>query len=284
MTNDQDIVTDQILGDDFADVTRLSADTRRLAAGLERAEARSIVNGYYQMQEQRIRTAAQTRERVGSEASQTLSSFFNRRTETLENLYKAALKAYAGSQTVGRWSLSVKGIGPVIAAGLLAHINVEVAKNAGSVWRYAGLDPTLPKPAKGELRQYNAALKRLCWLAGESFVKVSGRDDAVYGQLYVARKQREVAHNEAGQFADQAAVEAQRVGKTTQAYQHNIKGQLAPAHIHARAKRYVVKLFLSHWHHVAFESHYEVPPERPYILTQPEHSQHFRGPPNWPMD
>ena len=288
MTNDYnediDLATAEIIGDDYADVQRLSNETRQLAAGMQRPEVRSIVNGYYQMQQQRIRTAAHFREQVGSNASQSLTEYFMDRTRNLENLYKSALMAYVRNQQVGRWSLSIKGIGPVIAAGLLAHIDIEKAKNVGSLWRFAGQDPTLPKAKKGEKRQYNANLKQLCWLAGESFVKVSKHDDAVYGKMYVIRKEQEIARNESGQFEERALQEAERVGKTTQAYQYNIKGKLAPGHIHARSKRYAVKLFLSHWHYVAFECRYGTPPEKPYILTKPEHSEHFIAPPNWPMD
>ena len=58
---------------------------------------------------------------------------------------------------------------------------------------------------------------------------------------------------------------------------------LPPAHIHARAKRYAVKLFLSHWHHVAYMIEYDgQEPPKPYILNQDGHT-HFLAPPNWPM-
>ena len=117
-------------------------------------------------------------------------------------------------------------------------------------------------------------------------MKVSGRDGAVYGQVYAARKEREIARNEMLEFKEQAEekLRTTNIGKTTEAYQHYSQGKLPPAHLHMRAKRYAVKLFLSHWHHVAFEEQYGVPPERPYILTQPEHSQHFIEPPGWPLD
>ena len=35
-----------------------------------------------------------------------------------------------------------RGIGPVIAAGLLANIDIKQAPTVGHIWRFAGLDPT----------------------------------------------------------------------------------------------------------------------------------------------
>ena len=270
----------------FEDITRLTTHMRNLAAQMGQSEARSLVDAYYQMQNQRIRTAAQLRELGTDEAADTMHGFLKGRTENMEHLYASTLHAYAKGSRVGRWSLSVKGIGPVIAAGLLAHINIERCPNVGPLWRFAGLDPTLPKAQKGEKHHHNASLKKLCWKVGESFVKVSGREDAFYGQVYVARKEREIARNEMGEFQGQAVhkLETNNIGKDTDAYAAYSQGKLPPAHLHMRAKRYAVKLFLSHWHYVAFESRYGVPPEKPYILTKPEHSQHFITPPGWPMD
>jgi hypothetical protein len=57
---------------------------------------------------------------------------------------------------------------------------------------------------------------------------------------------------------------------------------LPPARIHRRAVRYAVKLFLAHYHHVAYEVEFGEPPPKPYVI---EHLGHvdFIGPPNWPM-
>ena len=114
---------------------------------------------------------------------------------------------------------TLHGVGPVIAAGLLAHIDITRANTAGSIWRFAGLDPT-SEWKKGTKRPHNAALKTLCWKLGESFVKISGKEDSVYGKLYKERKAEESAKNERGEFADQAKqkLEKFKIGKTTDAY------------------------------------------------------------------
>ena len=127
------------------------------------------------------------------------------------------------------------------------------------------------------------------WKIGESFVKVKSNENDIYGKVYDARKQREVVKNERGDFADQAeaALTEKKYGKDTEARKAYEEGKLPKARIHARAKRYATKLFLSHWHHVAYESHFGTPPPKPYIMERPEADPtgaphiHFKKPPHW---
>ena len=87
----------------------------------------------------------------------------------MEGQIKRALEKYVDNHPVGSWLTSIHGIGPVIAAGLLAHIDIARAPTVGHIWRFAGLDPTT-KWEKKTRRPWNAALKVLTWKAGESFV------------------------------------------------------------------------------------------------------------------
>jgi hypothetical protein len=135
-------------------------------------------------------------------------------------------------------------------------------------------------------RPWNGSLKRLCYLIGESFVKVSGNDNAVYGKVYTARKQRETMKNERGDYADQAkrALSEKNYGADTDARKHYEAGRLPPARIHLRSHRYATKLFLSHYHHVAYVIEHGRPPPKPYIMErEPDVHLHFLAPPNWPM-
>ena len=134
-------------------------------------------------------------------------------------------------------------------------------------------------------RPFNAKLKVLVWKIGESFVKVSNNDNDVYGHIYKERKELEDERNEAGQFSDQAEriLTEKNIGKTTDAYKAYSQGKLPPAHIHARAKRYSAKLFLAHYHHVAYEAEHGTPPPKPYVIDHLKHA-HYIAPPNWPMD
>ena len=78
---------------------------------------------------------------------------------------------------IGPWAMATIGVGPVICAGVIARIDIHRAPTVGHIWRFAGLDPT-QKWEKGKKRPWNTDLKRICWLLGESFVKVINNDDA----------------------------------------------------------------------------------------------------------
>jgi hypothetical protein len=166
-------------------------------------------------------------------------------------------------------------------------------------------------------RPWNADLKVLCWKIGESFVKQSGRESDFYGKLLLQRKAYEIGRNERGELADQAAevMRTKKIGKGTDAYpwyagcvtptaaneyreriaagEEGVKpkrvpegeGQLMlpPGHIHARAKRWAVKLFLSHWHWVAHIEHFGREPVEAYSLAVLGGHTHKIEVPNWPM-
>ncbi len=269
-------------------VTKLTRDLRRAAGGpggLKTREVRYLVDLYYQMQRNRIRAAHQIRsgEKDDEETEpHELLTWALDQFETVEKQIPGAMKVYAESTDVGRWLLSIHGIGPVLAAGLLAHIDIERAQTVGAIWRFAGLDPTLKWKAKTK-RPWNARLKTLCWKVGDSFVKQRNSEKDTYGKIYDQRKAQEVSRNTAGDFKDQAAetLEVKRITdkKTKEIYE---SGKLPDGRIDLRARRYAVKLFLSHLHHVMYEVRYSKLPPKPYILTKPDHA-HFYGPPNWPL-
>ncbi len=288
-------------------VKRLSRDIVKASGVASVDEARYLVDTYYQLQDYRKASNNQARSLIGEGEPHEVITWAAEQMDVLENQIKRALAAWADSQPVAVWAQTIVGIGPVISAGLSAHIDISRAPTAGHIWRFAGLDPTskwLPKTK----RPWNAALKVLCWKIGESFVKVSGNPNDIYGKVYAERKALEISRNDNGDFAEQAAaiLASKNIGKDTDAYKAYVTGKLPPAHIHARAKRYAVKLFLSHYHHVAYKIANGEPPPFPYVLTlrmcvnghvaqaQPEgicptcgsrdtRRQHsdFIGPPNW---
>ena len=92
---------------------------------------------------------------------------------------KAAVKEYGIYEYVSR----VKGIGPMLAAQLVALIDIERAATVSALWRYAGyavFDGERERPRKGERLSYNARLKKVCYLVGTSFLKSSSPYRAVY--------------------------------------------------------------------------------------------------------
>jgi hypothetical protein len=155
----------------------------------------------------------------------------------------------------------------------MAHIDVKRAPTAGSVWSFAGLNPEQVW-RKGQKRPWNASLKVLAYKAGESFVKVQNNKNDTYGQIYRKRKDLEVARNEAGEFAEIAAAVllAKKIGEDTDAYAAYSIGKLPPAHLHARARRYAVKLFLAHFHEVSYFLTFNKLPPLPYPIVHLGHT------------
>ena len=262
-------------------IDRLKRDIAKASYTLSKDEARFLVDAYYMMQDNRIRSAAQVRSLSASEEPHAVLAWLEDQSDTLEKQIKRALDYYSVASIQGQWLKAQIGIGPVIAAGMLAHLDVTRAKTSGGFWRFAGLDSTV-KWEKGKKRPWNASLKRLCWLLGESFVKTSGNENSIYGKMYVERKAREIEFNEAGRYAEQAAqvLASRKIGKDTIAYAHYAQGKLPPAHIHARAKRWAVKMFLSHFHAICYFMAYGRLAPQPYVIAILAHDPgHYVPPP-----
>lgn len=317
---------------------RLSKDLKVAAEQLTVKQVRFLVDTYYQVQQFRIEAAGQARAAETAGEPLDFVAWVANIMYVMEKATQDALDRYTETRPEGRWAKSVCGIGPVLSAGLLAHIDITRARTAGAIWRFAGYDNTnewvgkegaekiiaehwdskesgeqnliriagtmkrrpeslitVAKKKTGKVtklsatsalarRPWNAQLKLLCWKIGESFVKVQANENDVYGKIYVERKALERERNEGGAFADQAAaaLAAKKYRKETFARAAYEAGRLPDAHIHARARRYAVKLFLAHFHHVSYEVHYGTPPPKPYIIEHGGHT-HYLAPPNWPM-
>ena len=235
---------------------RLSAQLKKAAATLRPDELRYLVDLYYQKQNDRLRGSNQIRSMPHEPNDITIWALDW--SKTFEQQILRALNAYTDSELLGRWCKSIVGIGPVITAGLMAHIDIEKAPTVGHIWGFAGLNPDV-QWKKGERRPWNARLKTLAWKAGESFVKFQNHEHDVYGKLFVARKEYEINRNERGELSDQAKAKLKRtnIGEDTKARGIYESGKLPPAHIHARAVRWTTKLFLAHYQHVAYEIRYE---------------------------
>jgi len=290
----------------------MSAEMKKAADAMTHIQARYFVDSYYQIQDKRIAAAAQEREAKKRGEPHELLAWNKNNFTALENRWKYLLNRFVNRWNVGRWMMSICGIGPVTSAGILAHLDVRRAPHAGHFYSYCGLAPNIAWE-KGKKRPWNADAKVLCYKIGESFVKVQNNKNDFYGQHYVAAKKEEWAKNLRGENEEQALAGAERVAKSTFAYKwysgkfdplvvadylqdgapipqtlevskRNGLPMLPPNHIHSRARRKTVKLFLSHLHHVMHEDMYGAgtAPE-PYVMGLPENHR-FIPPPNWPYD
>jgi hypothetical protein len=257
-------------------VQRLSKDLREAARTLSDQEVRFLVDGYYSMQKQRI--VQDNRRRAMADEPHAVLDWFSSNAMFMENQVKAALDRYSSAHPMGAWTRGIVGIGPVIAAGLLAHIDIKAAPTVGHIWRFAGLDPTL-KWGKGQKRPYNAGLKVLCWKLGESFKKFSGHEGCVYGHLYLQRKRYEIARDQRGEHAElcKSDLAARGPRMTAEQRAHYERGRLPPGRLDLRATRYAVKQFLSDLHGEWYRHEYGREPPLPYPIAILGHA-HVRRP------
>ena len=142
------------------------------------------------------------------------------------------------------WLIRVKGIGPSLAASLLAHIDIERAATVSALWRYAGLgvvDGQAERKTVGEKLHYNNDLKRTCYLIGVSMI----RSASPYKAEYVEAK----------------------------AYYEQARPDWTPAHRHHAARRKMVKLFLSHlW--LVWRTRVGLPISQPYAFQVLNHGDY----------
>jgi hypothetical protein len=265
---------------DFPMFNRFSRDIRAMTVELDSRSARELVAAYYNLQTNRIAFAAQARELSKTNSPNELIEYLSHNLGIMEKALKAPLGSYANNSVVGAWAMSQYGIGPVLSAGLMAHIDITKASTAGAVWRYAGLDPT-QKWEKGKPRPFNAELKTLCWKIGQSFMKFSGKDECFYGQLYKQDKARRVAKNEAGDYTDFAnSILSTNNFKVNQTRKTLESGKLSDAQIDAQARRFAVKIFLSHYHAVAYQAYHGNPAPRTYVIAHGDHVHEIAIPNN----
>lgn len=267
-------------------VEKLNKDIKNASLTLNDNEARYLVDMYYTVQNYRIASQAQIRsinqaaDENGTEAEphEVLALFLGNFEQTEKNIVKV-LECFVKSKPIGRWLLDITGIGPVIAAGLIAHIDISKVQTAGQIWAFAGLDPT-KEWKKGQVRPWNAKLKVVCWKAGQSFIKVSSNDKDIYGHIYKEKKDFYNKKNEEGGFAERAAeiLKSKKFGKETEAYKAYSEGKLPKGHIDSMAQRFAVKIFLSHLFTVWYKMYHGEMPPKPFAISILGHAHEIKPP------
>lgn len=280
---------------ELSPIAKLNKDLKEASKTLSDKEARFLVDYFYLMQDDRKRAYNQVLALSKDEEPSMFLQYLADQSTTMEEQIKKALDIYTREHQMGSWMREVFGIGPVLSAGLLAHINLtpwicakhsadpkhkkckpeapctdqcyqDRLETAGHIWSYAGLDPTRTWE-KCKKRPWNAQLKVLCWKVGQSFMKFSNNEKCYYGHLYKERKEYENNRNESGGNKEIAAKLLPTFHKTTDAYGHLSNGKLPPAQIDARARRWAVKIFLSHLHAEWYRRKFNTEPPKPFALA-----------------
>jgi len=192
---------------------------------------------------------------------------------TMEHDLKATIGNFASQYRIGQWLLDQPGIGPIIAGGLCAVLNIEKARQAGAFWRFCGADPK-QKWKKGELRPWSALAKQLAiYHAGESFIK--HKKKTFYGPIYDEYRDKLSIRNQRGQLRELALEYAPRFapkdGKPGNPYCFDLysRGFIIQAHEHAMGRRFIAKLFLSHIFTLMYEEFHGKEAPLPEIFRHP---------------
>lgn len=214
---------------------------------IEASSVARIVELYYDCQEHRKRHAAKKR----TEEPRDLDKWFLEYLSFGEALIQRKLQKWVETDAPAesQWAYAQYGIGPVLAAGLAAHIDVNKAASPSAIWKFAGLAPGFDKRVKGEKLPFNGRLKTLCWKLGDSFVKFSGQEECFYGKLYREFKAEEIRRNESGHYKVAAAelLKSKNWKDDTATKERLLQGKLSDAHLDMKARRRAVKIFLVHY-------------------------------------
>jgi hypothetical protein len=162
------------------DTTHIRAGREKIltAAKLTNGEARCLIANYYQAQELRKRSDMQLRHQGDKDDHESMLDYFGHAQAVIEGDVKRGLKEFAKASPVGLWMMAQTGVGEVIAAGILAHVDIERAKTAGAIWALAGLDPTqqwISREAADKMvcsQPTDLDVKNLCERTGKKFATV----------------------------------------------------------------------------------------------------------------
>jgi len=169
--------------------------------------------------------------------------FFRELHSTERNLYRIIDDFSKDHPYRVKYLNNIYGIGPIFASGIIAWLApLSRFATVSKLWKYCGLSPDSIR-RRGQRCSYNPKLKTFMWKIGESFVKQKRK--SFYGKMYDRFKQE----------------------------CHQKHPDWSKAHVHAWAKRKVVKLFLSH----AWKMWWRImegrePPTKPYAH---EHLKHY---------
>ncbi len=170
---------------------------------------------------------------------------WNDRFIALEEEVDEDIKDLASEYPIIDEMVAVKGVGPMLAAKVVAMIDIDRAKTVSALWRYSGYGVTngeRDKPTKGEKLKYNKRLKQACYLVGGSFLK----SNSPYRQIYDSAREYYEANRK----------------DWTLGHQHNA------------AMRKMVKLWLSHlW--LTWRSIEGLETNEPYVHSKLGHEHNY---------
>jgi len=200
---------------------------------------------------QHLRIAVESRLRELGESPEDMEAYrllsaLHSRLYNEEKEWLNQVKELLKDHPIWEYCEKVKGMGPVAALTFLGYINPYEAVSAGKVWAYFGFTPE-SKLKSGKKANFNPEAKGRAWLIARNVIMAK---DPYYFPLY--QKKKEYYMQRMGEYIEHAEkcpefeecmrrlkAKAGRLGRAP-------KKPPCRAHIDNRAKRWLIKLILSH--------------------------------------
>lgn len=164
------------------------------------------------------------------------------------------------------WFSRVKGIGGENIAKVIGLVDISKANRISSLWKYAGYavdNGHAPKAKKGEKTSFNKQLRTMCWRLGVSLMKAKGK----FYEYYLQEKEKDIARYTARGCE---VVPTDKLPKDARGKCIEPEGAISEWHIHHRALRKMIKLFLAClW--LEWRKAENLPISKPYAIDRLNH-------------
>lgn len=152
----------------------------------ETQELKALVEMYYDIQ--KFRKAGQQRDNPAMKAERLELAVTM--LKDLENYLVKQMAEVLPSYAVSEWLLGLRGVGPTMAAALIASDLDPTIDKPSAWWRFAGVgivDGKNQRKRRGEKRSYNGFLRRTLYVLMGQFLKAHQPDNgrpSFYADLY----------------------------------------------------------------------------------------------------
>lgn len=243
---------------------RIKRDIERLRK-LKNRELRILVESFYDMQKLRIAMG----NRIHAYGKAGLLEYIDpepalgKLKEAEKELEQEITEVVTKHPLWDAWFKGVKGIGPIMAAGIIAwRDDINKADTISAFWKYHGLAPGQGRK-KGEKVDYNPKAKTHAYKVGMQLLKAKGH----YAEIYYLARAKYEEREDIKAMHENAIDEETKNGKKVKKYEARGGPKSYKLHIHYMALRKMIKRFYGDtWVMWRTVEGYEV--TRPYIFSK----------------
>lgn len=216
---------------------------------------------------EKLRLAAQRRksrlEEQGKEDPDTTELY--RRLKDLEDFVDGRIADLLKAHPAYDWFSRVKGVGSENIAKVVGMIDITRCDTPSSLWKFCGYaveNGVAPKRTRGKKLSYNSQLRSLSWRLASSLVRARGK----FYDYYLKEKDKYYqSYTSKGIQIVRATSLPKEKGK-----RYEPENVLSEGHVHNRALRKMIKLFLaSLW--VVWREAAGLPVTKPYAIEKLGH-------------